>query len=101
SFHATDETFSHFHRKALLSNCKAIGTLVYFGPCPDARLELMRDIAATIGCHCAATSVDELIIVRFGAEVPSDLGLALRNFLQLLSQELGPGPFGVPKMWSC
>ena len=35
SFRATDETFPHLRRKALLSNCKAIGTLIYFGPCLD------------------------------------------------------------------
>src|SRR5215467_731665 len=101
SFHATDETFPHLHRKALLSNCKAVGTLIYFGPCLDTLLEFLRDIAPSLGCHCAATSVGGLMIVRFAAEVSSDLGLALRGFLELLSRELGPGPFRVPKMWSC
>jgi len=101
SFHATDETFPHLHRKALLSNCKAVGTLVYFGPCLDARLEFLRDMAPSLGCHCAVTSVGGLIIVRFAAEVSSDLGPALRTFLQQFSRELGPGPFRVPKMWSC
>jgi len=101
SFHATDEAFPHLHRKALLSNCKAIGTLIYFGPYLDTRLEFLRDIAPSLGCHCAATSVGGLMIVRFAAEVSSDLRLALRGFLQQLSRELGPGPFRVPKMWSC
>ena len=101
SFHAADETFPHLHRKALLSNCKAVGTLIYFGPCLDTLLEFLRDIAPSLGCHCAATSVGGLMIVRFAAEVSSDLGLALRGFLELLSRELGPGPFRVPKMWSC
>jgi urease accessory protein len=101
SFHATDETFPHLHRKALLSNCKAVGTLIYFGPCLDARLEFLRDMAPSLGCHCAVTSVGGLIIVRFAAEVSSDLGPALRTFLQQFSRELGPGPFRVPKMWSC
>ncbi|HWN50835.1 MAG TPA: urease accessory protein UreD [Xanthobacteraceae bacterium] len=101
SFHATDETFPHLHRKALLSNCKAVGTLIYFGPCLDARLEFLRDMAPSLGCHCAVTSVGGLIIARFAAEVSSDLGPALRTFLQQFSRELGPGPFRVPKMWSC
>jgi urease accessory protein len=101
SFLATDETFPHLHRKALLSNCKAVGTLIYFGPYLDARLEFLRDVAPSLGCHCAATSVGGLMIVRFAAEASSDLGPALRSFLQQFSRELGPGPFRVPKMWRC
>jgi urease accessory protein len=101
SFHATDETFAHLHRKALLSNCKAVGTLIYFGPRLDARLEFLREIAPSLGCYCAATSVGGLMIVRFAAQVSSDLRSALRSFLKQFSQELGPGPFRVPKMWSC
>jgi urease accessory protein len=101
SFHATDETFPHLHRKALLSDCKAIGTLVYFGPNLDARLELLRDLAPSVGCHCAVTSVGGLIVARFAAVVCSDLELALRSFLQQFSREFGPGPFRVPTMWSC
>ena len=97
----TNETFPYLHRKSLLSNCKAIGTLIYFGPYLEARLEFLRDIAPSLGCHCAATSVAGLMIVRFVAEEPSDLGRALRGFLEQLSRELGPGPFRVPKMWSC
>jgi urease accessory protein len=101
SFRATDETFPHLHRKALLSNCKAVATLIYFGPHLDARLEFLRDIVASLACHCAATSVDGLIIVRFAARVSSDLRRALQTMLQQFSGELGSGPFRVPKMWSC
>jgi urease accessory protein len=101
SFRATDETFPHLHRKALLSNCKAVATLIYFGPRLDARLEFLRDIVASLGCHCAATSVGGLIIVRFAARVSSDLRRALQRILQQFSGELGSGPFRVPKMWSC
>jgi urease accessory protein len=101
SFRATDETFPHIHRKALLSNCKALGTLIYFGPSLDTRLVFSRDIAPSLDCHCAATSIGGLIIVRFAAKVCSDLRIALRSFLQQFSRELGPGPFRVPKMWSC
>ncbi len=101
NFRATDEIFPHLHRKAMLSNYQAIGTLLYFGPCLDRRLEFLRDIAPSLECRCAATSVHGLIIVRFVAKVPSDLRLALRSMLQQLSRELGPGPFRVPKMWSC
>jgi urease accessory protein len=100
-FRATDETFPHLHRKALLSNCKAIATLVYFGPHLDKRLAFLRDIAPSLACDCAATSVGGLIVVRFAAKVSSDLRLALRGFLQQFGEELGRGPFRVPKMWSC
>ena len=101
SFRAANETFPQLHRKALLSNCRAIGTLIYFGPYMDKRLELFRDIAPSLQCDCAATSVGGLIVVRFAAKVSSDLRLALRGLLQQFSRELGPGPFRVPKMWLC
>jgi urease accessory protein len=101
SFRATDGTFPHLHRNALLSNCKAVATLLYFGPHPDARLEFLRDIVASLECHCAATSVGGLIIARFAAKAPSDLRRALQTMLQQFSRELGSGPFRVPKMWSC
>ena len=101
SFYATDETFPHLHRKALLSSCKAVATLIYFGPNLDTQLEFLRDIAPSLGCHCAATSVGGLMIVRFAAEVSSDLGPALRSFLLQFSRGLGAGPFRVPKMWCC
>jgi urease accessory protein len=101
SFRAQDETFPHLRRKALLSNCKAIGTFIYFGPDLDRRLEFVRDIASSLDCHCAATSVGGLIVVRVAAEMALDLKLALCSFLQQFSDEVGPGPFAVPKMWSC
>jgi urease accessory protein len=101
SFRVTDEVFPHLHRKALLSNCKAVGTLIYYGPSLDARLEFLRDVVLSLSCHCAATSVGGLIIVRFAAKVSYDLRLALHTLLQQFSRELGPGPFRVPKMWSC
>jgi urease accessory protein len=101
TFRVTDETFAHVHRKALLSSRRAIATLIYFGPDLERRLESLREIASSLECDCAATSVGGLIIVRFAAQASSDLKLALRSFLQRFSRELGPGPFRVPKMWSC
>lgn len=101
SFRVTDEVFPHVHRKALLSNCKAVATLIYFGPHLYQRIEYLRDIAASLECRCAVTSVAGLVIVRFAAKASYDLRLALRNFLQLFSHELKPGPFGVPKIWLC
>jgi urease accessory protein len=101
SLRLTDKVFPYLRRKALLSNYKAIGTLIYFGPHLDTRLELLRDIAPSLGCQCAATLVGGLVIVRFATQVSSDLRQALRSFLQQFNRELGPGPFRVPKMWSC
>jgi urease accessory protein len=101
TFRATDEMFSQVHRKALLSDCTAIGTLIYFGSHLDARLEALREIGPRLGCLCAATSVAGLIIVRVAARLSSDLRRAMRGVLQQFSGELGGGPFRVPKMWSC
>jgi urease accessory protein len=101
SFRATDETFPHLQRAALLADCSAFGTLVYFGPKINARMEFLREITPSLGCHCAATALNGLIIVRFASRVSSELRFGLRSFLQQLSRELGGFPFGVPKMWSC
>ena len=100
-FRLTDDVFRHLHRKALLSDCKAIATLIYFGPYLDRRLESLREIISLLGCNCAATLVGGLIVVRFAAKESSDLKLALRSFLEQFGPELGTGPFRVPKMWSC
>ena len=48
SFRCVDETYPHLHKKALLSRCKAIGTLVYFGHDLDDRVELIRGIAPSL-----------------------------------------------------
>ncbi len=101
SFRVTDEIFPHLYRKALLSNCRAVATLIYFGPALAARLEFLRDVVRSLECRCAATSVGGLIIVRFAAKVLYDLRVALQNFLEQFSRELGGGPFRVPKMWPC
>jgi len=101
SFRVADETFAHLYRKALLSNCNAIATLVYFGPDLDRRLEFLREILLSLRCNCAVTQVAGLIVTRFAAEQSSDLKLALRSFLKQVELELGSGPFRVPKMWSC
>jgi urease accessory protein len=101
SFRVSDETFSHLNRKALLSDCNAIATLIYFGPHLDRRLEFLREIMRSLGCNCAVTLAGGLIVARFAARDSSDLKLALRSFLQQFGAELGSGPFRVPKMWSC
>jgi len=101
SFRATDQTFPHLQRRALLSDCKAFGTLVYFGPQLDALLEFLRDIAPSRDCYCSITSFSGLIIARFAARTSFEMRLALRDFLQQFGGELGGHPFRVPRMWSC
>jgi urease accessory protein len=101
SFRITDEIFQHLKTKALLSNCNAIATLIYFGLDLNRRLDFLREIIPSLGCTCAATLVSGLIVVRFAAKESSDLKRALRRFLQQFGPELGSGPFRVPKMWSC
>jgi urease accessory protein len=101
SFRVSDEVFAQLHRNALLSNWKAVGTLIYFGPSLDARLRILREIAASLDCRCAATIVGAIIIVRVAAAASADLRRGLRSLLEQFSRELGAGPFGVPKMWSC
>jgi len=101
SFRATDEVFSHLSRKALLSDCTALATLLYFGPGPEECLQVIRDFASSLECQCAATLVGGLIVVRFAAKVSCGLRAALRNVLQQFGNRIAPGPFRVPKMWSC
>ena len=100
-FRASDDMFPHLSRKALLSDCTAVATLLYFGPDLEVRLQLIRDLASSLECHCAATLVGGLMVVRFAAKASCDLRSALRNLLQQFGNRLAPGSFRVPKMWSC
>jgi len=70
SFLVTDSTFPHLSRKALLSDHRAVGTLIYFGPDPNRGLELLREVAQSQQCDCAVTMVSGLIIVRFAERHP-------------------------------
>jgi len=101
TFHVGEEVFPHLNRRALLGNCKAIATLIFFGPELAKRLELLRSVSVSLDCLCAATSVSGLIIVRLAAETSSNLKFALRTLLNKVGPEFGAGPFRVPKMWSC
>src|SRR5262249_50167757 len=97
----TDDVFVHLRRSALLANFTAFATLVYVGPELNKRLECLRDWAASLECHCAATVVGGLIVVRFAAAEASTLRTGLRDILDRFDRAFGPGPFRVPKMWSC
>jgi urease accessory protein len=101
TFRVTDEIFLHLSRSALLSDCTAVATLLYSGPDLNERLQSVRDSMQSLECRCGATLVNGLIVARLAAKDSSNLRGALRNFLQQFSSELGPGPFRVPKMWSC
>jgi len=97
----TDDVFPHVRRNALLADCSAVATLVYCGTDLEKRLECLRDWAALRTCHAAATIVGGLIVVRFAATAASILRAALCSVLQEFDHAFGPGPFRVPKMWSC
>jgi urease accessory protein len=101
SFRATNDVFPHLCRKALLSDCTAVATMLYFGPDLDVRLQFIRELASSLECQCASTLVGGLVVVRFGAKVSCDLRAALHKLLQQFGNHLAPGPFRVPKMWSC
>jgi len=101
SFRITDEVVPHLSRKALLSDCSSIATLVYSGSEVGARLDLVRDLASSLECHCAVTLVGGLMVARFAARVSHDLRTTLRNVLQQFGNGLAQGPFRVPRMWSC
>ena len=101
SFRITDEVLPHLSRKALLSDCAAIATLVYFGPKLETRLELMRDLASSLACDCAATIVGGLVVTRFAAGTSYDLRAAVRTVLGQFGDGLPRSPFQVPRMWSC
>ena len=101
TFRCVDETYPHLHKKALLSRYMAIATLVYFGGDLNDRVELIRDIAPSLECCCGATLVSGVMIVRFAAEAAFLLRLALYRVLHQFRLDRGPGPFRIPKMWSC
>jgi urease accessory protein len=101
SFLIAQETFAHLRRQALLSDCKAIGTLLYFGPHLDSRLGMLRDVAQSLACKCAATVVNGLLVIRLAAKASHDLRIGLSCILQHFGCRDNPGPFRTPKMWLC
>jgi urease accessory protein len=62
---------------------------------------MLREVAQSLACNCGATLVSGLMVVRFAAEALSDLRIALICMLRHFGREGDPGPFRVPKMWSC
>jgi len=101
TFRITDDVFPHLCRNALLADFTAVATLVYFGPDVETRLNRLRDWAASLECPAAATLVGGLVVLRFAAPLASTLRRGLRSVLEQFDRAFGPGPFRVPKMWSC
>jgi len=101
TFRLTDEGFCHFSRKALLSDSTALATLLYFGPELEARLQLIRTQSVSFDCQCGASQVGGMVVARLAARSSFELKAALRVLLEELGKTLAPGPFRVPKMWSC
>jgi urease accessory protein len=100
-FRATDEVFPRLRSQALLSDFKAIGTLIYFGPDVEARVQFLRDLAPQLQCHCVATAISGLVIARFAARAAAELKAGLREILLQFERTPVQGPFRLPKMWSC
>ena len=100
-FRATDDVFPWLRSRALLADLKAIGTLIYFGPDAQARVQLIRDLTAQLQCHCVATMVSGLMIARLAARAAAELKAGLREILLQFERTCAPGPFRPPKMWSC
>lgn len=101
TFRLTDEVFSCITSKALLGDSTALATLLYFGPEAEQRLQLIRDQSVSFDCQCGATLVGGLVIARLAARSSFELKAALRSLLQEFGKGPAPGPFRVPKMWSC
>ena len=101
TFRLTDDVFSHLSRKALLCDSTALATLIYTGPDVRERLQLIRAQSVSFDCQCGATVVGGMVVARLAARSSFELKAALRNLLQGLGRGNAPGPFRVPKMWSC
>ena len=100
-FRVTDEVFPRIRSRSLLADFKAIGTLIYFGPDPAVQIQCLRDVAPQLQCHCFATSVSGLVIVRLAARAAAELKGALREILLQFERAPKRNPFRLPKMWSC
>jgi urease accessory protein len=100
-FRLTDEVFPRLRSRALLADFKAIGTLIYFGPDAQARVQLLRDLAPQLQCQCVTTTVSGLVITRLAARAAAELKAGLREILLQFGRTQVQGPFRMPKMWSC
>jgi urease accessory protein len=100
-FRATDDVFPRLRSRPLLADFKAIGTLIYFGPDAEARVQFLRDLAPQLQCDCVATAVSGLVIARLAARAAAELKTGLREILLQFESTQAQGPFRMPKMWSC
>jgi urease accessory protein len=100
-FRVVDEVFPRLRSPALLGDFRAIGTLIYFGPDVEARVQFLRDLAPQLPCDCVTTAVSGLVIARLAARAAAELKAGLRETLLQLERTWGQAPFRIPKMWSC
>jgi len=100
-FRVSDDVFPRTRSRALLADFKAIGTLIYFGPDAEARVQWMRELASELQCHCVTTVVSGLVITRLAARAAAELKASLREILSKFDPTPAQGPFRLPKMWSC
>jgi len=100
-FRATGEVLARLRTPALLADFKAIGTLIYFGPDAEARVQFMRGLASELRCHCVTTMVSGLVIARLAARAAAELKAGLREILLQFEPTRALGPFRLPKMWLC
>ena len=100
-FRVVDEVFPRLRSPALLGDFRAIGTLIYFGPDVEARVQFLRDLAPQLPCHCVTTAVSGLVIARLAARAAAELKAGLREILLQLERTWAQAPFRIPKMWSC
>jgi urease accessory protein len=101
TFRIQDESFPKLHQSALLADCRAMATLIYVGPHLSQCFDAFRSAAASLPCLCAATALRDLIVVRVAAKLAFDLKNAVRDLIQNIAVVTAPGPFRVPRMWSC
>jgi urease accessory protein len=100
-FRVTDDVFPRLRSRALLADFKAIGTLIYFGPDAEARVQFLRDLAPQLPCHCVTTAVSGLVITRLAAHAAAELKAGLREIFLQFDRTRVLNPFRMPKMWSC
>src|SRR5580658_6197584 len=100
-FRVVDEVFPRLRSPALLGDFRAIGTLIYFGPDVEARVQFLRDLAPQLPCDCVTTAVSGLVIARLAARAAAELKAGLREILLQLERTWARAPFRIPKMWSC
>jgi urease accessory protein len=101
TFRLADPGFADLRRKSLLADCRSVATLIHYGPALDEHIGLIRELAASMACPCAATVVAGLLVTRLAARAAVDLRNGLREILRQLARVAPATSFQTPHMWSC